>query len=46
VVFPCGQDGHVLNLYGRSLGAAFPHRFLPAPRAACSPGNRFASSSP
>jgi DNA primase len=29
VVFPCGYDGRVVNLYGRSLGAAFPHRFLP-----------------
>jgi len=32
VVFPCCQDGRVLNLYGRSLGAAFPHRFLPGSR--------------
>jgi DNA primase catalytic core len=29
MVFPCDQDGHLVNLYGRSLGAAFPHRFLP-----------------
>jgi len=29
VVFPCCQHGRVINLYGRSLGAAFPHRFLP-----------------
>jgi DNA primase len=29
VVFPCRQDGRVVNLYGRSLSAAFPHRFLP-----------------
>jgi DNA primase catalytic core len=30
VVFPCGQDGRVINLYGRSLAAvSFPHRFLP-----------------
>jgi DNA primase len=29
VVFPCCQDGRLVNLYGRSLGAAFPHRFLP-----------------
>ena len=29
VVFPCHQDGHVVNLYGRSIGAAFVHRFLP-----------------
>ena len=29
VVFPCYQDGCVVNLYGRSLGAAFAHRFLP-----------------
>jgi DNA primase len=29
VVFPCYQDGRVVNLYGRSLGSVFPHRFLP-----------------
>jgi len=29
VVFPCCQDGRVVNLYGRCLGAAFAHRFLP-----------------
>jgi len=28
LVFPCCQDGRLVNLYGRSLGAAFPHRFL------------------
>jgi DNA primase len=29
VVFPCRQQGGVTNLYGRSIGAAFPHRLLP-----------------
>lgn len=29
IVFPLGQDEHVVNLYGRSIGAAFAHRFLP-----------------
>jgi len=29
VVFPCRQDGRVVNLYGRSIGPAFAHRFLP-----------------
>jgi DNA primase len=29
VIFPCGQDRRTLNLYGRSIAAAFPHRFLP-----------------
>ena len=29
IVFPCGQDGRLVNLYGRSTGAAFAHRFLP-----------------
>jgi DNA primase len=29
VIFPCRQNGRVSNLYGRSLGAAFPHRLLP-----------------
>ena len=29
VVFPCYQEGCVVNFYGRSLGATFAHRFLP-----------------
>jgi DNA primase len=29
IIFPCRQQGHIVNLYGRSIGAAFPHRFLP-----------------
>jgi len=29
IIFPCCQGGHVINLYGRSIAAAFPHRFLP-----------------
>ena len=29
VIFPCRQFGHIGNFYGRSIGAAFPHRFLP-----------------
>jgi len=29
VIFPCVQEGQVINLYGRSIGAAFPHRLLP-----------------
>jgi DNA primase catalytic core len=29
VVFPCCQGGRVINLYGRSVAAAFAHRFLP-----------------
>jgi len=29
VIFPCSQHGQVVNLYGRSIGAAFPHRLLP-----------------
>jgi DNA primase len=29
VIFPCRQQGHVVNLYGRSIGAAFAHRLLP-----------------
>ena len=28
VIFPCYQQGRVINLYGRSIGAAFPHRLL------------------
>jgi DNA primase len=32
IVFPCRQDGHIVNLYGRSIGAAFPHRLLPCPK--------------
>ena len=29
VTFPCRQYGQIVNLYGRSIGAAFPHRLLP-----------------
>jgi DNA primase len=29
VIFPCRNHGQVVNLYGRSIGAAFPHRLLP-----------------
>ena len=29
IVFPLRQDEHIVNLYGRSLGTAFAHRFLP-----------------
>src|SRR5258708_9216877 len=29
VIFPCCQGGRVVNLYGRSIVAAFAHRFLP-----------------
>jgi DNA primase len=29
VVFPCSQDNRIVNLYGRSIGIAFAHRFLP-----------------
>lgn len=29
VILPCCQGGRVVNLYGRSIAAAFAHRFLP-----------------
>ncbi len=29
IVFPCLQAGCIVNLYGRSMGTAFPHRLLP-----------------
>ena len=29
VIFPCCQGGRVVNLYGRSIAAAFAHQFLP-----------------
>jgi len=29
VIFPCRQHDRTVNLYGRSIGAAFPHRLLP-----------------
>ncbi len=32
VVFPCCRQRCVVNLYGRSIGACFPHRFLPGSR--------------
>lgn len=28
IVFPCFDDNRVINLYGRSIGRAAPHRFL------------------
>src|SRR5260370_37181885 len=31
VIFPLGQPG-LVNLYGHSIGAAFPHRLLPRPK--------------
>jgi len=37
VVFPCCQDSRIVNLYGRSIGTARAHRFLPG-----SKGNLFA----
>jgi DNA primase len=37
VVFPCCQGSRIVNLYGRSIGTAFAHRFLPG-----SKGNLFA----
>jgi DNA primase len=32
VIFPCCRGERIVNLYGRSLGDAFPHRFLPGPK--------------
>ena len=32
VTFPCRHHGQIVNLYGRSIGAAFPHRLLPRPK--------------
>jgi len=32
VIFPCRQHHRVVNLYGRSIGTAFPHRLLPRPK--------------
>jgi DNA primase catalytic core len=32
IIFPCRQHGQIVNLYGRSIGAAFPHRLLPRPK--------------
>jgi DNA primase len=29
VIFPCRQQDRIVNLYGRSIGNAFPHRLLP-----------------
>lgn len=29
VIFPCRQHHRMVNLYGRSIGDAFPHRLLP-----------------
>jgi DNA primase len=40
VIFPCRQQDRIVNLYGRSIGKAFPHRLLPR-----SKGDLFAWSS-
>lgn len=32
IVFPCFDGCRLINLYGRSLGGAAPHRFLPRPK--------------
>ena len=32
IVFPCFQECHIINLYGRSLSDSAPHRFLPRPK--------------
>lgn len=32
VVFPCFDRSRPINLYGRSIGGATPHRFLPRPK--------------
>jgi DNA primase len=29
LIFPCRQHHRIVNLYGRSIGTAFPHRLLP-----------------
>lgn len=29
IMFPLRQQGAIMNLYGRSIGSAFPHRLLP-----------------
>jgi DNA primase len=29
IAFPLSQGEHIVNLYGRSIGSAFAHRFLP-----------------
>jgi DNA primase len=29
VIFPCRLHGQIVNLYGRSIGTAYPHRLLP-----------------
>ena len=29
VIFSCRERGQIVNFYGRSIGAAFPHRLLP-----------------
>lgn len=43
IVFPCFDGSQPVNLYGRSLGGAAPHRFLPRPKgglfAWCTLGN-------
>ncbi len=40
IIFPCCEHDQIVNLYGRSIGLAFPHRLLPR-----SKGGLFAWSS-
>ena len=32
VIFPCCEQGRIVNLYGRSIGTAPAHHFLPRPK--------------
>jgi len=31
ILFPCREQGHIVNLYGHHIRGAFPHQLLPAP---------------
>ena len=33
MIFPLCHEGQIVNLYGRSIGNAFPHRLLPRSKA-------------
>jgi DNA primase len=45
IIFPCRQHGRVINLYGRSIGTAFPHRLLPRSKGGLFAGESISSFS-
>ncbi|MBZ5725450.1 MAG: hypothetical protein LAP87_10670 [Acidobacteriia bacterium] len=46
VIFTCRQYGQIVNLYGRSIGTAFPHRLLPRSKGGLVAWDAIGHSSP